>query len=394
VNTLRSVHRWIGIALAVPVLLVALSGGLLLLRDPCYRARLPGVATPITAAQQSGYPAVLHSIETQFVQDGIRLIRFPRAGVNAFQVYLGDQSEALVDPRNGQVLARWRWHEDPFALLFQLHAHLLAGAPGEVLNGILALLVVFMGLTGCWLWWPRRRRGLELRHVVPRNTRRRAMIQSHAAVGVWLLLPAIAFCATGAGLVFYAPLGAAIAAISRPAEEPAAVVVPTRNPRRSWNDILRTVGAALPEAGPTMYYAGSERNAVLTFRKRLPGEWHPNGRSYVLVDPYTATVVQSIDARRQGVGTRMMHALYPLHAARIGGPLLIAIAAAASAALTWLAAGGLWAWLRRSARHATASAPVSEGTRGQRPSARDAGREEDPEAADSRARDRQFGQVV
>jgi uncharacterized iron-regulated membrane protein len=83
------------------------------------------------------------------------------------------------------------------------------------------------------------------------------------------------------------------------------------------------------------------------FRKRLPGEWHPNGRSYVLIDPYSAAVVQAIDAREQGMGTRVMHAIYPVHAAKAGGPAMIGAAALAALALTWLGIGGVWVWVAR-----------------------------------------------
>ena len=54
-HALRLIHRWIGIVLAVPVVLVAVSGSLLLARDPYYRARFPAVAdgTPADLATQS-----------------------------------------------------------------------------------------------------------------------------------------------------------------------------------------------------------------------------------------------------------------------------------------------------------------------------------------------------
>lgn len=91
------------------------------------------------------------------------------------------------------------------------------------------------------------------------------------------------------------------------------------------------------------------------FRKRRPAEWHPNGRTYVLIDPYTAEVVQAIDAQAQGAGTRFMHALYPVHAAKIGGAAMTTAAAMAAAALVWLAASGTWAYvgMRRRRRQIT-----------------------------------------
>jgi uncharacterized iron-regulated membrane protein len=164
--------------------------------------------------------------------------------------------------------------------------------------------------------------------------------------------------ATGAALVFYEPLGTLVSATfdRQPPVEPTAVVERTEAPRRPWPELLAAVRETLPEAGPAMYYPGSGANAVLTFRKSLPGEWHPNGRSYVLVNPYTARVEQAIDARAQGAGTRAMHAMYPLHAARVGTWLTVPIAALAALGLGWLALGGSWAYLGRWAR-ASAGSP-------------------------------------
>jgi uncharacterized iron-regulated membrane protein len=344
---LRQVHRWIGIAIAIPVVLVSISGGLLLFRDPYYRTRFPSLARPVTTQQESGYASVMTAIEAQFADPGVRVVRFPRAGVNAFHVYLADRSEALVDPRTGAPMTRWTRSSSAPAFLFDLHAHLLAGATGEIVNGYLALLLVFLGLSGVLLWVPRRRSVFRLRHAVPRAATRTALYRAHGASGVLLAAPVLLFAATGAGLVFYEDTARGMSALfdRSKAAAPDAVVVPAQEPRRPWSEILRSAREAFPEAGPAMYSPGNRANAVLTFRKSLPGEWHPNGRSYVLVNPYTAAVVQAIDARKQGAGTRVMHALYPVHAAKVGGPVFLAVALMAALGLTWLALGGSWAFL-------------------------------------------------
>jgi uncharacterized iron-regulated membrane protein len=58
-------------------------------------------------------------------------------------------------------------------------------------------------------------------------------------------------------------------------------------------------------------------------------------------------VLQTIDARAQGAGTRAMHALYPLHAAKTGGFWLAALAVITGIGLGWLAIGGTWTYLTR-----------------------------------------------
>ena len=153
------------------------------------------------------------------------------------------------------------------------------------------------------------------------------------------------FGATGAALVFYEPIRAVSSALfdQREPEEPAAVVAPGSGPRRPFAEILENVHHVFG-ASPAMYYPGSGGNAALTFRLRLPGELHPNGRSYVLVDPSSARVVQAIDARAQGVGTRAMHAVYPIHAATVGGFAWRAVAVASGVSLAILTFIGVSAW--------------------------------------------------
>lgn len=71
----------------------------------------------------------------------------------------------------------------------------------------------------------------------------------------------------------------------------------------------------------------------------------------MLVDPYSARVLQSIDATAQGRGTRIVQALYPLHAAMVGGGVVVAVAVVGAMGLAWLSWSGMasyvLAWLAR-----------------------------------------------
>ena len=85
----------------------------------------------------------------------------------------------------------------------------------------------------------------------------------------------------------------------------------------------------------------------------------------MLIDPYTADVLQTIDARQQGAGTRLMHALYPVHAATVGGIPLAVLAVVTAFGLGWLAIGGSWTFLGRALRRPwRASAGTQEAAAG------------------------------
>jgi uncharacterized iron-regulated membrane protein len=150
-------------------------------------------------------------------------------------------------------------------------------------------------------------------------------------------------------MAFYQPTAAFMSRLldDHPPVEAAARVMPRAVAPRPWPSILSSLDRTFADGDAVFYYPGTEQNARLLFRKRLPGEWHPNGRSYISIDPYTAEVVEAIDARAQGLGTRMMNTVYPIHAAKVGGATLTAFAALAATALTWLAIGGTWTYARR-----------------------------------------------
>lgn len=352
-------HRWVGLALTAVLIPVAVSGGLLLLRGPWDRWQYPTLARPITGADVDLFPTVLDTVHATYGA-GIRSIKLPQPGRHAFQVWLADGSEALVDARTGTTIDRWHPGDRVAPLLFDLHAHLMAGGRGEVVNGVVAALsTVFLGVGGLLVWWPRRA-AMPLRAVWPRTWSPGALLRSHAAVGALTAAPILLFLVTGLGLAWSAWLTPSLSrALDRTPAPQAPVVADWTGPPAASARVLAAIDAAFAAEhatpggpGPQLVFLipGRTPSSPLVARVRLPGEWHPNGRSLVYVHPGTAAVLGTVDARRQGLGTRLGYALYPLHAARVGANtswLLVGAALLASLALVVLGMTGVWTWVRR-----------------------------------------------
>jgi uncharacterized iron-regulated membrane protein len=358
VELLRRLHRWAGLAVGLVLGIVAASGGLLLFEADYHRARHPRLAAAVTPQERAGRGEAVERLFAQVPPAEVRVVRFPDDGLNGFELWLADGSQALADPVTGVPLERWTWRESLPGFLFELHAHLLAGKTGHVINGVVALGGVFFVLSGAILWWPGRRSGYRLRRAVPRSATGAELLRSHAASGLLLSLPLLLFAATGAALVFSAPTARALSALfdRTPPREPDASVPPQPRPFRPWREIVAAAQAEFGEGEVVMLSPGRGADAAVRVRKRLPGEWHPNGRSWVVIDPYEARVLQAIDAREQGAGTRLAHALYPIHAARGTGSALFVPAAVGALGGAWLAAGGIAAWWLRRRACATAHA--------------------------------------
>ena len=333
-KTLRLLHRWLGLLVSLVVITVALSGGILIFHDSILRMTWPDLARPLQPGQAEAYPAILTRVEARFRDPGIQLIKFPDQGMNAFHLWLRDESEALVDPTTGQLVSLWTWKETWTGVLFELHANLMAGETGEQVNGYLGLLIVGFVLSGLVLWWPQRRT-FQLRFAVPRAISSAQFVRAHSAIGVIFAAGILLFVLTGVTMVFYRPFMNAITTVLDPIPPvmPVARVNLTDQPVQPWAKIFDTVTKTFPDGKLVYYLSPRPDNAVMTFRKRMPGEWHPNGRSFILVHPYTGEVLQTIDARQQQLGMRLMEKVYPLHASKIGGIPYTLLALCTSGAL-------------------------------------------------------------
>ena len=134
---------------------------------------------------------------------GSRLHQYllPEASDRAVRIIVareGVDTRVYVDPRSLAVLNTEREESRPFRVLFHLHGELLAGAIGSYLVEIAACWTVVMLLTGLYLWWPVRRRGLA-GVLYPRLTSGRRVLwrDLHATAGVWVSLLALGLILTG-----------------------------------------------------------------------------------------------------------------------------------------------------------------------------------------------------
>lgn len=341
-------HRWAGLATGAVLLISAASGLVLLAGD-----RLEGGTQPAIFTSAAGEPApidrVIASITAAHPDSRVVRLRLPRDARDVYEAWLDSDTgrRVYVD----QVTAAMRGSFAPAGTLkgfiFTLHSQLFARSVGKALLGAGAAGLLVLIASGLVVWWPGARR-IRLGFRIRRG--RGFLADTHRLTGALLspLLALIAF--TGLSLVAPVSTERLVLRVTRTEPRPALPVWRSSEPAAHALPVaalLERAEAALPGGRVSWLYFPPSQSGWFSVRKRLEGETHPNGKSFVYVHPATGAVAAAFDARRNGRGARLFDALYPAHIGRVLGraPHIIA-----GVMLGFLVISGWMIWWRRRPR--------------------------------------------
>lgn len=338
-------HRWLGLIIGLVFVIVGLTGAIL-----AYAPELKGMMYPVLdGPAPQGWEQRRADVLARIVEANApraTLVRFPNAQLRAYEIYLADGAQEYRDALTGEsVLVRTPFG-DILGVAHELHTELLLGHDGEVLLGWLGVAMLVLLLTGIWLWWPRR----GTWRFVFRKPRSRALVPQflwwHKTVGVLSLATLFFVTLTGVAMVFYATaqalllglFGGSVPDVPRTLAHPADHI--------EWHSVVETLDAALPEGQTVYFYPPQQASDALRFRKRMPGEMHPNGLSFVVITP-EGERQHAHDATGLGTGVRMTQSIYPLHSGYGSGELWRVVVFLMGIAPVFFFVTGAWPWLRR-----------------------------------------------
>jgi uncharacterized iron-regulated membrane protein len=138
-----------------------------------------------------------------------------------------------------------------------------------------------------------------------------------------------------------------------PVPRPSPVGASPARANLSADSLLAIAERAQPGGAVSYLYLPTAPGETFRVRKRLPGEEHPNGKSFVHVEPTTGRVLAVQDGARASRGERLYSVLYPLHIGVLGGTATRALAGLTGLSLPLLAITGALAWWRRGRRART-----------------------------------------
>jgi len=208
-KVLFQVHLWTGIGVGLYIFVISVSGSAIVYRREIAKAvwQRPAVTAsgPLMTAEALG--AAVKKAYPRFDVAPVT-IADPNRSVIVVMTRGERRRERVFDPYTGKDLGDVAPGEPEFlSWLVRLHDDLLADRTGRTVNGLGALFLTVLCVTGAVIWWPgasRWRRSMMVR----RNVGWRLFTWDlHSAIGFWMFAFVLIWAISGIYLSYPAPFG-------------------------------------------------------------------------------------------------------------------------------------------------------------------------------------------
>lgn len=364
----RALHRWLGLAVGAVLLVSASTGLWLALLGPADKRQIAALCGDAPAVVN--HQALVDAVRERLGPLTSLTLRMPhgeRACVTAFAKTASWHGELFLHPATARIVAQREDSQGLYNLMFELHSNLLLGDTGKALLAVVGAVFAALLASGLIVWWPARwSTALQMRW---RGRRTVALADGHRLAGALLGLLVLSAVASGTYVVWRPLAGWVNSVASTPRAGPP--MLPRQIPDTPNGaapapplDALVRAGAGAAGQGARLVDIGLPvgKPGPVRLRYHLPGDPHPNGQSYVWLDPRQGAVLQRTRWDEADLGSRLQGWLYPFHAGQLWGVPHTALLLLFGISLSWFTLSGplLW-WLRRRALDATHRQPPPSG---------------------------------
>ena len=350
-NIVRTLHLSVALVAAIFVVLLGVTGSIMafepeldhvLHRDLWHvePASQPLSLEQLAAKIHGAYPG---EVISQFYVSG--------APDLANRIVVGGKV-LYVNPYSGAVIGQGAPGPDVLAQIHQLHLRLnwmSKPALGKSIVSWADMAMLFLVISGFYLWWPLKRFTISWNH-----SPRRRWLDVHAVTGITVFLFLLLEGLSGALIGFDDVTGDWLYKItsSQPSRPAPHTVTPTAAGMISPDRAMTIARDAIPGATPFMLALPAKPGGTMSIRTHFPEDLTPGGRSRVELDPYTGEVVFAESSRTAPGGTRAVILNRAVHTGDILGLPSKIVMSLASALTVVMAISGLLTWWHRTRKSA------------------------------------------
>jgi uncharacterized iron-regulated membrane protein len=336
-----TLHLWAGLAGALFLIVIAVSGSALVFENEIDRALNPSTSYMAPAGQPLPLEGLLRRFQAAYSQEQVGGVRIADKPDQAYEFSLRSRQSAMIDPYTGRVLGL-RNREKSFARwLHLLHTRFAAGPIGEQVAGWLTVLLLGLALSGLVLWWPRR-----ILKVRMTSTGRRTNFDLHNVLGFYSSIVILAITVSGVLIAFESTTDPLVKRLNDGVDPPAPPSTPVAGAKRiTLDEAVAIAEKALPGAFASNVNVPAGPRAVYRILKKFPEDRTPAGRSRVYVDQFSGAVLLVENTRTAPLGTRILNLKRSVHTGDIFGAPTKVLYCVVSAGIALQAITGVLIWL-------------------------------------------------
>ncbi len=214
-KALFQIHLWTGLGVGLYIVVISVTGSVLVYRSELRQRFNPQPRPVAISGPRLSEDALIEATRRAYPDHTVEVWTNPDDSTHAVTMSVrrdgGARDQLLFDPYTGEYLghalpAGWRlttW-------LLDLHDNLLAGETGRRVNGVGAVLLLLLSVTGATIWWPGIQGWRRSLLIDWRANWRRLNWSLHSAFGFWTLLFIFTWGVTGIYLTFPEPFSAVV----------------------------------------------------------------------------------------------------------------------------------------------------------------------------------------
>lgn len=316
------IHLWAGLAVGLWAVMIGVTGSILMFREEImdFQTQAWQHVPPESAAMDPD--VIVKSIRQRYPAGQIYLELPGAADESAKASVFGPKGNAqiFVNPYRGDIIGERDLRAGWMHTIDGLHSNILLGRSGRLWNGIGALALMLMTISGMMIWWPGRRLWKRSVQIDFGARWRRLNWDLHNAVGFWTMAGILLLSFTGTWFTWNQVFRNAVGAVT-PVSKPKPVKVQaaedaTRLPIR---EIIAAADLAAPGRPAWRLNIASARNEPIRVVKRGDGSPAFMTATTIALNPYTAEVLQVDSYGKKTTGDRILSWLGPLHFGNFGG---------------------------------------------------------------------------
>ena len=345
-RVLLKLHLWVGLALGVPILVLAVTGCLLSFEGAVDGWLNPGLLKVTPQPAQLGFQELTDRLRAAYPTDNLIDVRVQNGPDHAASTYFRRGDEFIVvyiDQYTGAIKGERKTLSAPMIPVSRLHTGRVAGKTGQIVVGVLTMITLFAVVSGLYLWLPRKIFGVKWGAGW-----RRANFDLHNVFGLFSSLVLILVLVTGIMIAWEAPIEAFLVRwldgkeVQRPPRVESTVVEGGR--RLTMDEAVAIADRALPGTYTVGVNVLAPGKGAYNVMKRFPEDKTGAGRSRVLVDQYSGAVLRVVNSRELPRGTQIMNFTETIHTGVIAGWPTVALVFLATVALVGQVVTGFLIW--------------------------------------------------